>query len=111
MVVLPKSKYSPRDIITQGSGYLQWLSIFCILYTSDIDVLLLDEPDAHLHASLQSELLSKLKEAIEVEPEKVDYVDISPKQLVSIAAAMKWLFELIARSDAGPSACMYAVGI
>lgn len=58
--VLPKSKYTPRDIITQGSGYLQWLSIFCILYSSDIDVLLLDEPDAHLHATLQSYLLSQL---------------------------------------------------
>lgn len=23
--VLPKTKYTPRDIITQGSGYLQWL--------------------------------------------------------------------------------------
>ena len=57
---LNKSKYSPRDIITQGSGYLQWLSIFSVLYSSSIDVLLLDEPDAHLHASLQGELLSKL---------------------------------------------------
>ena len=61
---LPKSKYTPRDIITQGSGYLQWLSIFCILYSSNVDVLLLDEPDAHLHASLQSELLERLLEAI-----------------------------------------------
>ncbi|MDE5802334.1 MAG: AAA family ATPase [Lachnospiraceae bacterium] len=61
---LPKSKYTPRDIITQGSGYLQWLSIFCILYSSNVDVLLLDEPDAHLHASLQSELLDRLLDAV-----------------------------------------------
>lgn len=66
LILLPKSKYTPRDIITQGSGYLQWLSIFCVLYSSNIDVLLLDEPDAHLHASLQSELLSKLEDAIAV---------------------------------------------
>lgn len=85
MVVLPKSKYSPRDIITQGSGYLQWLSIFCILYTSDIDVLLLDEPDAHLHASLQSELLSKLKEAIEVEPEKQIFVSTHSVEMIKKA--------------------------
>lgn len=58
--VLPKSKYAPRDIITQGSGYLQWLSIFSVLYSSDIDVLLLDEPDAHLHSTLQIELLKEL---------------------------------------------------
>ena len=30
------------------------------MYSSDIDILLLDEPDAHLHASLQSELLDRL---------------------------------------------------
>ena len=60
--VIPKSKYTPRDIITQGSGYLQWLSIFCILYSPSVDILLLDEPDAHLHASLQSELLRRLIE-------------------------------------------------
>lgn len=64
MTLLPKSKYTPRDIITQGSGYLQWLSIFCILYSSNIDVLLLDEPDAHLHASLQSELLDRLLDSV-----------------------------------------------
>ncbi len=58
--LLPKSSYSPRDIITQGSGYLQWLSIFCMLYSSNIDIMLLDEPDAHLHASLQSELIKEL---------------------------------------------------
>lgn len=62
LVVLPKSKYTPRDIITQGSGYLQWLSIFCVLYTNEIDVVLLDEPDAHLHASLQSELFTRLSD-------------------------------------------------
>ena len=29
-----------------------------------------------------------LDEIIEVEPEKIDYVDVSPKQLVSVGAAM-----------------------
>ena len=60
----PKSKYTPRDIISQGSGFLQWLSIFCILYGQEVDVLLLDEPDAHLHATLQQELLSRLQEYV-----------------------------------------------
>ena len=59
---LPKTQYTPRDIISQGSGYLQWLSIFCILYSPETDIVLLDEPDAHLHASLQSELLNRLLE-------------------------------------------------
>lgn len=58
--VYNKQRYSPRDIISQGSGFLQWLSIFCILYGQDLDVLLLDEPDAHLHASLQKKLMQEL---------------------------------------------------
>lgn len=61
---LAKTKYTPRDIISQGSGYLQWLSIFCILLSPNVDILLLDEPDAHLHASLQSELLKYIVNAI-----------------------------------------------
>lgn len=68
--LLSKTKYTPRDIITQGSGFLQWLSIFCVLYTSDIDVVLLDEPDAHLHASLQRELFSRLNNAVSSEQKK-----------------------------------------
>ena len=59
----PKSQYTPRDIITQGSGFLQWLSIFGVLYSPHVDVLLLDEPDAHLHASLQNEMLKYLSSA------------------------------------------------
>lgn len=32
------------------------------MYTNEIDVVLLDEPDAHLHASLQSELFTRLSD-------------------------------------------------
>ena len=87
--VLPKSKYTPRDIITQGSGFLQWLSIFSILYNSDIDVLLLDEPDAHLHASLQSELLERLieeasrnKKQIFISTHSVEIIKQAPLQFI-----------------------------
>ena len=101
LVLLPKSKYAPRDIITQGSGYLQWLSIFCILYSKDIDVMLLDEPDAHLHASLQSELLSKLGEAIKDEPEKqilvsthsVEMIKQAPLEIIFSMDNRKYLSE------------------
>lgn len=105
MTVLSKSEYTPRDIITQGSGYLQWLSIFCILYSSDIDVLLLDEPDAHLHASLQSELLRKLRDAIEVEPEKqilvsthsVEMIKQAPLEIIFSMDTRKYLSEETSR--------------
>lgn len=83
--VLPKSKYTPRDIITQGSGYLQWLSIFCILYTPDVDVVLLDEPDAHLHTSLQSELFTHLNAVLSTEYQKQIFVSTHSVDMIKEA--------------------------
>ena len=85
LLLLPKSQYTPRDIITQGSGYLQWLSIFSILYSPNIDILLLDEPDAHLHASLQSELLSQLSNAIAGNPNKQILVSTHSVEIIKQA--------------------------
>lgn len=56
----PLANYSRRDIMVEGSGFLQWLSVYTYALDGNIDVLLLDEPDAHLHPSLQSLLLTKL---------------------------------------------------
>ena len=100
--LLPKSKYAPRDIITQGSGYLQWLSIFCILFSSNIDVLLLDEPDAHLHASLQSALLNDLlsfckdensNKQILVSTHSVEMIKQAPLDIVFSMETRSYLFE------------------
>lgn len=104
--VLPKTKYTPRDIITQGSGYLQWLSIFCILYTSGIDVLLLDEPDAHLHATLQEELLNRLIEVCDdargnkqifVSTHSVEMIKQAPLNIIFSMDARKYLYEEASR--------------
>lgn len=54
--------YSKRDLMVEGSGFLQWLSVYTFALDKNIDVLLLDEPDAHLHCSLQTLLLDKLIE-------------------------------------------------
>ena len=105
LFVLPKSQYTPRDIITQGSGYLQWLSIFSILYSSNIDILLLDEPDAHLHASLQSELLNKLRTATEDDCEKqilvsthsVEMIKQAPLEIIFSMDTRKYLYEETSR--------------
>lgn len=51
---------SKRDIMMEGSGFLQWLSVFTFAVDKSIDVLLLDEPDAHLHSSLQSVMVNLL---------------------------------------------------
>ena len=46
--------------MVEGSGFLQWLSVFALVTSPDVDVLLLDEPDAHLHPHLQKELIRRL---------------------------------------------------
>ena len=57
----PYSHYKERDIMVEGSGFLQWLSVYTMAVAPNVDMLLLDEPDAHLHCSLQSELLVHLQ--------------------------------------------------
>lgn len=57
----PFKKYNRRDIMVEGRGFLQWLSVYTFALSPNIDVLLLDEPDAHLHPSLQVELLDELR--------------------------------------------------
>lgn len=54
--------YTKRDIMVEGSGFLQWLSVYTFALTPSIDILLLDEPDAHLHNALQESLVTKLIE-------------------------------------------------
>lgn len=56
---------SKRDLMIEGSGFLQWLSVFALALDKSNDILLLDEPDAHLHSSLQSLLMEKLEKICE----------------------------------------------
>jgi predicted ATPase len=53
--------FNKRDLMVEGSGFLQWLSVYTLATNPDFNVLLLDEPDAHLHASLQAEMLAALR--------------------------------------------------
>lgn len=57
----PYAHYSERDIMVEGSGFLQWLSVYTFALSPNVDTLLLDEPDAHLHCSLQGELFCHLE--------------------------------------------------
>lgn len=57
--------YQKRDIMSEGSGFLQWLSVYAFVLSPSIDVILLDEPDAHLHSTLQSVLMEDLCELAE----------------------------------------------
>jgi hypothetical protein len=54
--------FNARDIMVEGQGFLQWLSVYALALSPEINVVLLDEPDAHLNASLQTHLLGSLSE-------------------------------------------------
>lgn len=54
--------YSPRDLMVEGSGFLQWLTVLSLTLNPSINMVLLDEPDAHLHPALQDELLRELRD-------------------------------------------------
>lgn len=49
-----------KDLMVEGSGFLQWLSVYALALNKDLEILLLDEPDAHLHPALQGHLIHKL---------------------------------------------------
>lgn len=52
---------SPLDIASAGSGFQQVLMLLTFLYTRPASVLLLDEPDAHLHVILQDVIYGELR--------------------------------------------------
>jgi len=49
------------DIASAGSGFQQVLMLLTFLYTRPASVLLLDEPDAHLHVILQDAIYGELR--------------------------------------------------
>lgn len=51
------------DIASAGSGFQQILMLLAFLNTRPASVLLLDEPDAHLHVILQDAIYSELRSA------------------------------------------------
>jgi predicted ATPase len=50
------------DVATAGSGFHQVLMLLAFLHAREGSVLLLDEPDAHLHTVLQGEIYDRLRE-------------------------------------------------
>lgn len=95
--------YNKRDIMVEGSGFLQWLSVYTMALNESVDVILLDEPDAHLHTSLQVQLVKKLSEITKLNKQvlmashSTDILrDISAKQIMEISGGHgKYLRESI----------------
>ncbi len=58
---LPKPGAAPLDIASAGSGFQQVLMLLTFLHARPASVLLLDEPDAHLHLILQDAIYGELR--------------------------------------------------
>lgn len=52
--------FNRRDIMVEGSGFLQLLNVLSLALDPSYQVIFLDEPDAHLHPTLQFALLEEL---------------------------------------------------
>jgi predicted ATPase len=53
------------DIFSSGSGFQQFLYLFGFVLLKRPNVILLDEPDVHLHGSLQGVMLTELRRLVE----------------------------------------------
>ncbi len=58
---LPRGDGPRLDIASAGSGFQQVLMLLTFLHTRPASVLLLDEPDAHLHVILQDAIYGELQ--------------------------------------------------
>lgn len=63
--------FKSRDLMAEGSGFLQWISVYVLALSPNVQTLLLDEPDAHLHPSLQSQLVEALEEIVKTTGKQV----------------------------------------
>ncbi|MBI2300632.1 MAG: ATP-binding protein [Armatimonadetes bacterium] len=59
------------DIFSAGSGFQQFLYLFGFILARQPQVILLDEPDVHLHGSLQAAFLDELKRMVQLEGKQV----------------------------------------
>ncbi|NMB80872.1 MAG: AAA family ATPase [Ignavibacteria bacterium] len=85
------------DVVSSGSGLQQVIQMLTYLYLSKPKVLLIDEPDAHLHSKLQSRLgdlfkkvSSDLNAQVFLSTHSIDLIDtFSTKEVIVINSKIK----------------------
>ncbi|MGV7254586.1 ATP-dependent nuclease [Mycobacterium kansasii] len=86
-----------HDLYSAGAGFIQVVQLLAFILTRDASVVLLDEPDAHLHSSLQRVIVEILDEIAEQQTfqvvlathskEIINFVD--PTRLILVEAGAK----------------------
>jgi len=103
-----KDAGSPKfDILSAGSGFQQVLLLLACLFTREGSVVLVDEPDAHLHVFLQDSIFAELNRAAaetnsqlviathsevifnSASPEQITVMMGRPRRLASVADVQK----------------------
>ncbi|MCB9186905.1 MAG: AAA family ATPase [Flavobacteriales bacterium] len=67
-----------RELYMQGSGVVQVTEIFATInyLAAELNILLIDEPDSHIHAALQKRLIGKIKELTDNQTFIISHNDI-----------------------------------
>ena len=95
------SLYNYRDLMVEGSGFLQWLNVFTLSLNPTIDIVLLDEPDAHLHPSLQLNMIKELENVSEKSSKQILLAThsseiikvIEPEYILNVNNSLRYLQE------------------
>ena len=95
------------DIASAGSGFLQVLMLMTFLNSRPGTVLLLDEPDAHLHVILQDSIYSELRTAAQTSGSQLIIAThsevvinaVDPRELCALVGAPKKLAENAEKSS------------
>lgn len=81
----------PFDIFSAGSGFQQFMYLFGFILLREPNVILLDEPDVHLHGSLQRGLLAEFQNLVEHEGRQVIFATHS-RDLISQVSPQNILY-------------------
>lgn len=81
------------DLFMSGSGFQQFVYLFGFILLRNPDMILLDEPDVHLHGTLQGSLFEELKRLVETQGKQVlcathshDFISkIEPTNIISLS--------------------------
>lgn len=94
-----------RPIELAGTGFLQLIQIFCYVLLFKPGVLLIDEPDIHLHPNVQEKLASVLAQIARDQRMKVLMTTHSPFIVrgAPVDAKVYWLQDGVKNSDDRPA--------
>ncbi len=105
------------DVVSSGSGLQQVIQVLTYLYLTKPKVLLIDEPDAHLHSKLQARLgelfrkvAADLKAQLFISSHSLDLIDTFSNEQVMVVDAGKKIVKSIG-SDADLVSALVEAGV